>query len=95
MTPERWRQIEDVFQAALDRESEGRSAFLETACADDVELRRGVDSLLAAHETAWSLLDRPALMRSPSQEPVRRPLPEELGAKSVLVSPPPTARSKA
>jgi eukaryotic-like serine/threonine-protein kinase len=47
---ERWRQIEEIFQAALDREPHGRAAWLDSACGGDVELRREVDSLLAAHE---------------------------------------------
>ena len=49
MTPERWRDVERVFQAALDREPSARSAFLDRACAGDAELRREVESLLDAH----------------------------------------------
>jgi eukaryotic-like serine/threonine-protein kinase len=47
MTPERWRNVERIFQAALDREASERSAFLDDACAGDAELRREVESLLA------------------------------------------------
>jgi serine/threonine protein kinase len=44
---ERWRQIDDLFQSALDRPPEERNAFLDSACQDDAELRREVESLLA------------------------------------------------
>src|SRR5689334_10210189 len=47
-TEERWRRIEALFHAALERTAGARSAFLEEACGMDVELRREVDSLLAA-----------------------------------------------
>src|SRR5215510_13730090 len=50
MGPERWRQIEDVFQAALDCEPEQRPAFLGAACAGDGSLRQEVESLLASYE---------------------------------------------
>lgn len=52
MTPERWRQIEDLYQAALERDATERAAFLDEACAGDEELRCEVESLLAADEEA-------------------------------------------
>src|SRR5262245_6198915 len=48
MTPERWRQIDQLFHSALEREPEGRAAFLDQACGGDEALRREVESLLAA-----------------------------------------------
>jgi Tol biopolymer transport system component/tRNA A-37 threonylcarbamoyl transferase component Bud32 len=51
MTPERWREIEKIFQAALDYEPENREAFLDEACGQDAELRREVDQLLSADES--------------------------------------------
>jgi serine/threonine-protein kinase len=47
MTPERWRQIEEVFQAVVERMPEERAAFLDQACTSDPELRREIESLLA------------------------------------------------
>ena len=32
MTPERWRQVEEVYQAAMDRERGLRDAWLAEAC---------------------------------------------------------------
>ncbi len=50
MEPERWQQIESVFQLALDCAPENRCALLETACGADAALRGEVESLLAAGE---------------------------------------------
>jgi hypothetical protein len=41
MNPERWRQIEAVYQTALERRTAERASFLDQACADNEELRRG------------------------------------------------------
>lgn len=46
MKAERWRQIERLYHAALEREPDERAAFLDEACAGDDELRREVESLL-------------------------------------------------
>src|SRR5262245_34780791 len=60
MKPERWPQIESLYYAALERDAGQRAAFLDEACAGDEELRREVESLLAAHEQAESFLTSPA-----------------------------------
>ena len=46
---ERWRRIEELLALALDREPAARARFLDAACAGDSDLRREVDSLLAAY----------------------------------------------
>jgi serine/threonine protein kinase len=46
MTPERWRQIEEVFQNAVDLPDAERFAYVEQACAGDADLRAEVVSLL-------------------------------------------------
>ncbi len=60
MTPERWRQVKQIFQAALDRAPSERSAFLSDACAGDDSLRKEVESLIAAHEKTGKFIDSPA-----------------------------------
>lgn len=55
-----WERSESLLAGALDLPSAGRAAFLDRACAGDAELRREVESLLAAHETP-ALIDRPAI----------------------------------
>jgi hypothetical protein len=47
MTPERWQQISQLWNAALACDAAERTAFLRDACGDDAELRSEVESLLA------------------------------------------------
>ena len=61
MRPERWRQIEDLFIAAFERDADQCAIFLDRACVGDDQLRDEVMSLLAAHERAGSFLGQPAL----------------------------------
>src|SRR5579864_2677113 len=48
MNDDRWRQIEDLFHRAADLAPAERPLFLHRACTGDEELRREVESLLAA-----------------------------------------------
>lgn len=59
MKPERWRQVDQLFQAALERATEERTAFINEACGDD-SLRREVEALLAADGEAGNLIEAPA-----------------------------------
>ena len=59
MTPERWREVEQVYQSTMDREPRLRAAFLSEACGSDQELRREVDSLLELNHSPV-LVDAPA-----------------------------------
>lgn len=49
MTPERWRQVDDLLEQALALPLAERAAFVARACGDDAELRREVESLLRCH----------------------------------------------
>jgi serine/threonine protein kinase len=60
VTPERWRQINDLFHAALDQPSHAREQFLATASDGDVELAREVRTLLASHRASSDFLEKPA-----------------------------------
>ena len=51
MNPDRWRQVADVYEAALEREPAARGPFLAEACRGDSDLRREVESLLAQEHT--------------------------------------------
>src|SRR5439155_23782851 len=57
MTPERFQQIEKLYQAARERSAEDRAALLAQT---DPELRRELESLLA-QRTGGEFLDRPAM----------------------------------
>jgi serine/threonine protein kinase/Tol biopolymer transport system component len=61
MTPERHRQIGELYHATLELEAAQRAEFLDRACANDHELRREVESLIAAHEQAADFIAAPAL----------------------------------
>ena len=52
MKPERWKEIERVFEAALDRSAAERESFLEQTCGDDTELLAEVRRLLSAQPPA-------------------------------------------
>jgi serine/threonine-protein kinase len=50
MTPERWRQIDDLFDAAVRVAPAAREAWLRDACGGDDDLRAEVGRLLAQDE---------------------------------------------
>ena len=56
MNPERWKQVREVFGAALELAPEKRPGFLDSACGADAELRREVESLLHSDQAAGSFL---------------------------------------
>ena len=64
MTPERFRQIEELYHAARDGTPEDRAALLAQA---DPELRREVESLFA-QRTGAEFLERPAIQVPESLE---------------------------
>src|ERR1022692_2035827 len=61
MDSERWKQVNEVLQSALDRAPEERDAFLRSACAGDETLEREVRSLLTSDELAGRFLENPAI----------------------------------
>ena len=52
MKPDRWRKIDDLFEAALERAPKDRAAFLDEACGSDRELRREVEKMLSFDQQA-------------------------------------------
>ena len=50
MSPERWHAVQHVLAAAIECDNAERPRLLEHQCAGDPELRREVESLLAAHD---------------------------------------------
>ena len=56
-----WGQIKEIYDRALDLSGDEREWFLVEACGDDADLRREVESLLAAHENAGTFLQAPAV----------------------------------
>src|SRR5215210_5860597 len=60
MTPERWQQVKDVFNSAINYRPEERSLFISRVCSGDEALRSEVESLIASHEESGSFIDKPA-----------------------------------
>ena len=60
MTPERWRQVEDVYHAVMARPAAERAGAVAELCASDEVLRHEVESLLAHEEEASAFLETPA-----------------------------------
>lgn len=60
MSPERWKQVEELFHAALAQEPAQRSTFIASASNGDEELRREVERLLAQNGSLDERLERPA-----------------------------------
>jgi len=85
MTPERWQQIQDVLEKALELASEQRSAYLNQACSSDPSLRQEVETLLASSDGVRSSFLQP----SPSTQRVSLTSGTKLGeyeVKSMLGS---------
>ena len=61
MTPERWQQLKQIFQSALERNPAERSEFLSQACADDPALRSEVESLISSHDQAGDSIEAMAV----------------------------------
>lgn len=64
MDAERWRRVNDLFHAALERDPGGRDDFLAEACAGDEALRAEVASLLRLR-SGPGVVDRPAVEADP------------------------------
>ncbi len=56
MKPDRWRRIDELFEAALEREPKDRPAFLDKVCSGDRELRREVEKMLRIDEQATEFI---------------------------------------
>ena len=71
----RWQQVKELFSAALERDVSTRSAFLDSACAGDTDLRAELDSLIAAHDTTNDFIETPAAHRALGIQPDAEPRP--------------------
>jgi hypothetical protein len=57
---ERWRRVDALLQAALERAPAEQPAFLDAACAGDPLLRAEVESLLGYRADAEHFIEAPA-----------------------------------
>ena len=58
-TKAEWQRIKDLFGAALERTPAERDAFLREACGSNNALREEIESLLMAHDSPVSILEKP------------------------------------
>ncbi len=82
MDANRWKKIKEVYDRALDLGGDEREGFLAEACDDDDDLRREVESLLAAHDDAGTFLQSPAIevaAREIVGDEVPSPAPQLIG----------------
>src|SRR5437870_5061002 len=61
MATDLWQQVQQFFDAALQHSPEKRQEFLEQECGSNQELRREVESLLAAHDESGNFMAEPAV----------------------------------
>lgn len=62
MKTDRWRRVEEVYDAVLTLPPERRTAVVEELCAADTELRQEVEGLLAARDRAGDFLSPDELL---------------------------------
>ena len=62
MSPERWKKVEEIFNAAVEKSPQTRPTFLKEICGGDIELRREVERLLALDEEAGDFIESPVAM---------------------------------
>ena len=60
MKAEKWDQIKDLFNSALERQPAERSQFLREACRGDDALRAEVESLISSHDQGSTFIEKPA-----------------------------------
>lgn len=59
LNPERWKKVEEVFDAVIEHSPAEREAFLSSACADDDDLRHEVETLIRSYEAAGLFIEDP------------------------------------
>jgi serine/threonine protein kinase len=87
MTPDRWKEIEEVFQTALDLPPVERRGYIAEACAGDDTLREQVEALVAQHDAAGEFIETPALdvvaLRPPPDQSAAAPMTESFVDPSI------------
>src|SRR6266545_524779 len=57
---DRYRRIDEIFQAALELEPRERASYISEACSCDVAILKEVEYLLASDDQQWELIGTPA-----------------------------------
>ena len=85
MTPAEWQQIKEILDGALERTGPERTAYLESHCDGNPELRQHIDELIAADDEGGGGLELP-ILATPSLLRAFRPLAagDRIGAYEIL-----------
>src|ERR1700741_1046739 len=76
MKPDRWRKVDELFEAALEHEPGRRAAFLDQACGSDKDLRLEVEKMLDFEKQSEDFIKTDvfdAAARLITQSPVKTP----------------------
>jgi len=79
MTPERWRMVKALFDAALDQPSDARDQWISGATAGDPDLRHEVESLLGALDEERDRFERSPMISLEALAGLPNPPLPELG----------------
>src|SRR5690606_28665944 len=66
---DRWQQSEALFFEALERAGAERAAFLKAECGEDIDLRREIEAMVAAHEDATPFAIEQRFLTESADEP--------------------------
>ena len=58
---ERWNQIDQIYNSAVNLELGEREAFLKQACVGDKSLRKEIERLLEHQQEAEDFIESPAI----------------------------------
>ena len=88
MASDRWRQIEALYEEALETRRRERERFLDERCGDDRALREEVESLLRHGDATHAFFDGPAVELPPSVRKGRSSKPASARIRSAICSTP-------
>ncbi|MFY9645409.1 MAG: protein kinase [Terriglobales bacterium] len=86
MDAERWKRVEELFQAALQVPAERQDTLLCEQCGTDSELLEEVRSLLASHRDAGSFLDPPITNVGAQLPTLGSPIRDDFSAAGQVIS---------
>src|SRR5258706_8283569 len=84
MTPERFRQVRNLFEAALEKHPVDRSLFVAEAAHSDQDLRDEVERMLEAHQRTVTFLDGAVTAPKDLRTDPRRLEGRQLGQYEIL-----------
>ena len=83
LDPQSWDQVERIFQAALDKDEEQRTAFVRERCKGDEALAQVVAEMLSAHD-GDETLDRDRVTFGLAQDSPELSVGQQLGSYRLL-----------